>query len=230
VWKNKSKSFFNTQPDFRLFLNEYVRKAFSFYDNIPYGYRDMGIPAEWLQPEMNHPEKEYDFIYTGDCSPFRELERLLNCFSTGALQQHSLLIVGKDYEPLQEVYRQHSNIMFTGPVPYNDIPTWLRKARYGINFIADKEPINRQTSTKLLDYAACGLPVITTRYQWMEQFHQRQGGNYFYLSPDLSNFNWEAIKQFDYASPDLAEWTWDKQIRKSGVLEFLKARFPEIGF
>ena len=46
--KDFVKSFVNTQPDFRIFQNEFVRQSFHFQDNIPYGFRDMGIPSEWL--------------------------------------------------------------------------------------------------------------------------------------------------------------------------------------
>jgi glycosyltransferase involved in cell wall biosynthesis len=230
VWKNKSKSFFNAQPDFRLFLNQYVKKTFGFHDRIPFGFRDMGLPAGWLQPTKINPDKEYDFVYIGDLSPFRQPEILLDCFSTGNMKKRSLLVIGKDYHEIKEIYQEYRNIHFTGPVTYLEIPAYLEKARFGINFIIDKEPVNQQTSTKLLDYAACRLPIVTTDYAWIKQFQEQNGGDYFYLRADLSNFTWENVSSFNYTFPDLTEWTWEKQIRKSGVLEFLELKFPEIKF
>ena len=64
----------------------------------------------------------------------------------------------------------------------------------------------------------------------MEQFEKNVGGRYFYLDNDLQNFTWETISAFNYDFPDLSEWTWDKQIRQSGVLEFLQSIFPELEF
>jgi glycosyltransferase involved in cell wall biosynthesis len=230
AWKNKSKSFFNAQPDFRLFLNPYVKKAFAFHDRIPFGYRDMGLPESWLLHKPPHQEKEYDFVYIGDLSPFRQPELLLDSFTTGNLQKRTLLVIGKDYHDLKEMYDRQRNIHFIGPVSYSEIPSYLEKARFGINFIVDKEPVNQQTSTKLLDYAACELPIVTTDYAWMRNFQKKNGGEYFYLSPDLSNFTWENVQSFQYSFPDLRDWTWEKQIRKSGVLEFLETKFPELSF
>jgi glycosyltransferase involved in cell wall biosynthesis len=228
--KNRGKSFFNARPDFRLFLNEYVRKAFPFHDRIPFGYRDMGVPEQWLQTDPFLYEREYDFIYTGDISPVRQPELLLNCFSTGAMKGRTLLLIGKDYEYLQAAYAGFDNIVFTGPFPYDNMNAHILKARFGINFMIDKEPFNRQTSTKLLEYAALGLPVITTKYAWVEQFQQQYGGNFFYLEPDLSNFSWEKVHNFPFSKPCLKALTWERQIRQSGVLDFLESKFPELKF
>jgi glycosyltransferase involved in cell wall biosynthesis len=229
-WKNLGKSFFNAQPDFRLFLNEYVKKEFGFHDRVPFGFREMGLADEWLHPVRQNSDKEYDFVYTGSLSTFREPELLFNCFSSGTMKKHTLLVIGKDYHELKEIYQKTRNIHFTGPVSHHEIPALLEKARYGVNFIVDKEPINRQTSTKLLEYAACRLPVVSTEYPWVKEFQQQYGGNYFYLQPDLSNFTWENVTNFNYSFPDLTDWTWENQIRKSGVLTFLESKFPDIKF
>jgi glycosyltransferase involved in cell wall biosynthesis len=223
--KNRWKSFFNTQPDYRLFLNEYVRKAYSFHDHIPFGYRDMGVPGQWLaaDPVMRH--KEYDFVYAGDCSPVRRLDQLLNCFSTGPLRDKTLLLIGQEYGYLQAAYAGYHNIVFMGPLPHHTIDTYIARARYGINYVIDAEPFNQQTSVKLLEYAALNLPIVTTRYAWIEQFQQQYGGNFFYLAPDLSNFTWDAVFNFGYVSPQLKQWSWEQQIRQSGVLGFLESRF-----
>lgn len=229
-WKDMYKTFFNAQPDFRLFLNEYVRKAFNFHDHIPFGYRDMGVPESWLLTAPFLHERDYDFVYTGDMSPVRQPELLLNCFSTGAMKDRTLLVIAKEYEQLQEAYSAHKNIVFIGPLPYHDMNTYILKARFGINYMIDKEPFNQQTSTKLLEYAALGMPVISTRYAWVERFQQQYGGNFFYLEPDLSNFTWEQVNNFPYLKPDMQQLTWERQIRRSGVLAFLESKFPEIRF
>jgi glycosyltransferase involved in cell wall biosynthesis len=229
-WKNWWKSFFNAQPDFRLFLNEYVRKAFNFHDTIPFGYRDMGVPEHWLLTDPFLHEREYDFVYTGDLSPVRMPENLLNCFSTGAMKDKTLLLIGKDYEDLQNAYGEYQNIVFMGPLPYSSMDSYILKARFGINYMIDKEPFNRQTSTKLLEYAALGLPIITTRYAWAEEFQQQYGGNFFYMEADCSNFTWEAVSEFPFSKPDVEGLTWENQIRNSGVLAFLEAKFPDLKF
>lgn len=223
--KNLYKKLFNARPDYRLFLNGYVRDALGFRDEVPHGLRDMGIPASWLRQALPPKEKQYDFVYAGEWKR-RGIERLLDLFSQGSLRAHSLLIVSKDYEPLTARYAPASNITFTGPVPHNDVRTLIGQARYAINFMPDKPPFNRQTSTKLLEYASCQTPVITSDYEWVRGFQQQYGGRFFYLAKDLSNLSWAAVQQFDYGFPDLSAWTWEQQLLRSGVVDFLSRRFP----
>lgn len=219
-----SKKILNVKPDFRLFLNQYVHKRFAFSDNIPFGYRDMGVKAEWLAPNGKTPVAfKYDFVYLGDVSPARHPEKLLDVFAKSSMMDRTLLIISDNYSGLQASYRDYRNIIFKGPYEHSVIRSMLPEAQYGINYIIDKEPFNCQTSTKLLEYAACGLPVVSTQYKWIEEFESKYGGQYYYLNHDLSNFIWEDIEKFNFSSPDLSDWTWEKQIRASGVLEFLNS-------
>jgi glycosyltransferase involved in cell wall biosynthesis len=227
-WKDWVKSFMNAQPDYRLFQNEFVKNCMKFHDSIPWGYRDLGVPEEWLKLPPNLP-KEYDFIYIGDTSVKRNMKTLFNKF-TEELRDRSLLVLSHRYEELQQEYKAYSNIFFKGPVQKHQVREYLLKSKFAINYITNIEPFNQQTSTKLLEYISCRVPVITTDYNWMRIFEQQNGGRYFYLDKNLENFNWSAVNDFSYDFPDLSEWTWEKQIRKSGVLHFLEANFPELKF
>lgn len=220
--KNLGKRWLNVEPDYRLFLNEYVRRSFSFDDDVPYGFRDMGIQEQWFRYAASPSSNEFDFVYLGDLSPVREPEKLLNCFASGSLQDRSILVIGKEYQLLQEKYQASPNIRFIGPLPYEEVPAQLKRARFGINFMIDKEPLNQQTSTKFLEYLAVGLPVVSTHYDWVMRFEEKYGGSYCYVQQDLSDLNWERICSVVYASPDLRSWTWEQQIRNSGVLDLIE--------
>jgi hypothetical protein len=229
--KDRVKKYINTQPDFRLFLNEYVRSQLQFNDHCPWGYRDMGLHPSWLTPPAEPVKKEYDFVYCGSVTKDIAIHRLLNHFLPSApMARHSLLVVSRNYETLQQQYKAASNIQFTGPVPHHDVLHFIRKSHFAINYKPDIEPHSYQTVTKLLEYVACKTPVITTTLPWITQFQQRYGGNFFYLEPDLSNFTWQALQQFNFSFSDLSEWTWEKQIRGSGVLSFLESKFEGLKF
>lgn len=229
-WKDFYKSFINTQPDARIYQNEFVKRAFNIKDRQPFFYCHVGVPDEWLNTVAPTGNKIYDFIYVGDLSPKRQPELLLNCFTRGSLQQQTLLVLGKEYDSLQQLYRNNTNIIFKGPVPRSEVRSFIEDARFGINYIPDLKPFNQLTPTKFLEYAACGIPVITTDYNWIRKFAQQYGGSYFFLAPDFSNFTWENVNNFTYANPDLTEWTTEALIRKSGILEFLESKFPEVKF
>src|SRR5687767_8684100 len=221
--KDFLKSCFNAKPDYRLFLNNYVKESLHFNDQVPSGFRDMGIDPSMFFPEPDR-DKVFDFVYTGNVHYTRRLTKLLNCFSSGALKDRSLLILSRDYEHLQQQYARYKNIFLKGPVSSGEVCGYINSARFAINYIPDVRPYNSQTSTKLLEYAACQIPIITTSYHWMSDFQLNYGGQYFFLENDLSNLQWDAVNRFDYAFPQLSEWEWEKQIAGSGVVGFLEDR------
>ena len=222
--KDLVKRKINAKPDFRIFNNDYVRQQLAFRDTIPEGIRDFGIDPEPVQIATG--KKEYDFVYTGSVAAHRKLGALCRCFTHGALREHSLLILSNQYEPLVKQMSSHRNIIFAGPVPHREVRNYLMKAAYGINYTVDEPPFNHQTSAKLIEYAAAGLPVITNSYAWVNAFEQKSGGAFFMIDNDFSNLTWEQVNNFNYKRPDLSGWTWEEQIRKSGVVEFLRSKFP----
>jgi glycosyltransferase involved in cell wall biosynthesis len=227
--KDFLKRIYNQQPDYRLFLNLYVKQRLGFKDNIPFGLRDMGV-ADLFFVSNKNIEKEYDFIYTGSVAPERQIEKLLDRFTRKDLQMHSLLIVSKDYHRIARHFAPFSNIHFEGPVTHEVVAGHIAKARFCINYMPDKEPFNQQTPVKLLEYLSLQIPVISSRYSWAEQFQRRYGGEFFFLEKDLSNFTWENITRHNYSFPDMHAWKWEKQIRESGILEFLQSKFRALQF
>jgi glycosyltransferase involved in cell wall biosynthesis len=223
--KNAVKRMISVQPDHRVFQNEYVKNALGFNDGVAHSYRDMGIPAHWLEPPDER--KEFDFIYTGELWQ-RGLDRVLHAFAYGAMKTHSLLIVSRDYQQVSDSLKDVKNIVFAGPVPHDEVRTLIAKSRFALNIMPDAAPFNRQTSTKLLEYCACRVPVITSDYEWVRKFARANGGNFFFLTKELANFSWENITRFNYSFPDLGKWTWEQQIQRSGIPALLAKKFPEL--
>jgi glycosyltransferase involved in cell wall biosynthesis len=220
--KNRFKSIFNTKPDFRLFLNDYVRNCFHFNDGIPWGTRDMGIDPGLAVCGM--VEKKYDFIYTGSVKADRKVTDLLNRFIQKDLSSRTLLILSRDYEYIANEYRNYSNIMFRGPVSKQEVAKYLSESRFAINYIPDCEPYNKQTSTKFLEYQQFNLPVITTDYPWLRDFEHKYGGKFFKIDPSVKNLNWDELLSFPFRSGNLSSWSWEKKIEGSGVLEWLHSK------
>ena len=218
--KDFLKSKMTPRPDFRIYLNEYVREQMNIHDEVPFGYRDMGISNLFFQPADNG-NKEFDFVYSGNLSSNRNIDSLLHVFEQGALKDRSILVLGNDETGLATVFHNCRNIFFQPAVYWEQVPSFLAKATYAVNFIPDREPFNAQTSTKFLEYSAMKMPVISTNYFWISEFQERYGGNYFLLKEDFSNFSWARIRSFPFESPDLRSWTWNERIRASGIMEFL---------
>lgn len=226
--KDRVKRYYNTQPDFRLFLNEYVQQQFNFRDGVPMGFRDMGITPGLMLGAEQAADKVYDFIYCGSVTKDIRFDRILDRFLPGAsMAGHTILVLSMNFEHLADKYRENSNIVFKGPVKHEAVGQHLQKARFAISYKPDIEPHNHQTVTKLLEYAAYKVPIITSDLAWVRSFGKQYGGQFFYLAPDFSNFSMEALEQFSFEFPDLTSWTWEQQMRKSGVIEFLASKFPE---
>lgn len=215
-FKNFIKSNFNVKPSLRLFLNEEVRSQFNFSDDIPYIIRDMGIHKSFFRQKKK--VKKFDFVYLGSVSKERDTQKLLFFFSK-KLRSHTLLIIGEVPNELLEIIKFSSNIYLTGRVPLNEVARLASQARYGINYMPNKYPFNIQTSTKLLEYCALGLKIITTEYEWVNNFEQKNQSSFFKLKVDLSNFEINEIENFNFITPNLEELEWNKLFDGIGLFE-----------
>ena len=185
---------------------------------------NVGIDKELLNVSFPEPKKVWDFVFMGGITADMNFERLLNHFAQGKLKTKSLLVISNHFEPLQTRYQKYTNIIFKGPLNQKEVYVYLRQARFAINYKPLKEPYLHQTSTKILEYAACRIPILTTKTPWAERFEKESGSWHYYIEEDLSNLDWETINQFEYKFPDLSTYTWEEQIRRSGVLEFIGSR------
>jgi glycosyltransferase involved in cell wall biosynthesis len=67
----------------------------------------------------------------------------------------------------QDRFLSAPNLFFPGPVNHEDLPPYLQYADIGIiPFNKEKYPslVNSISPIKLLEYMACGLPVISTKW------------------------------------------------------------------
>ena len=225
--KDVLKKRLNSKPDFRLFLNQFVAEQFRFRDGIPFGFRNMGVNLAQFENDQSRVEKKFDFIYVGELTN-RRIERVIELFAKGILSQRSLTILSHNFNQLKMKYRSFTTIHFIGPVAPKDVAKYLSQSRFGLNLIPNQAPYNQQTSTKLLEYAAAKLPIISNDYAWVRNFQSEYGGEFYYVDEDFSNLSWERVNAFSYSWPDLADWTWEHQIHASTVLEFLESKIPSL--
>lgn len=217
--KNNLKKWLNPKPNLRVFLNQAVRQGFNFNDDIEFCYRDMGIDERFLS--VKSEEKEYDFVYVGSICKGRGMDRFLAEFTRKP--QGKLCLIGNVEDDIYNEYKHNKDLVFTGSVPYGEVPIIASKAVYGINYIPDKYPFNIQTSTKLLEYLALGLKVITTDYQWVRDFEKRHGCSFYKLNLKQDGFNRDYIKSYDYKSNFAVEnHLWDVVLENSGLKEQIR--------
>lgn len=211
--KNCIKKAFNIRPELRIFLNKNVKEEFNFNDAVPYVYRDMGVDDCFF---IKNDNKNYDFVYVGEMSVERGITKILEKFAKD-LNTQSLLMVGEPEKLIYEKYKNFKNIIFTGRVRYKEVPQIASQAEYAINYIPDKYPYNLQTSTKLLEYVAMNLKIVTTNYKWVNEFEKEKGTQFYKISQDIRELMPQNLKKFNFNITDISNMTWVKVLEETNL-------------
>ena len=220
--KNTLKKIYNQKPIRRVFLNANVHADFGFQDDIPFRLRDMGVDTCFFETRNQNIDiqKNYDFVYMGSVSKDRGILNALDLFN-GPLQKSTLLVIGNVPAEIAKHYQKRGNIHFTGKVSNIEVPELAVQARIGINMMPLRYPLIHQTSTKLLEYCALGLDIVSTRYPWSDNFAHERGADFLWINEDASNLTEQAIEKFSFKTPDVNDLNWEVVIQKSGVFDFL---------
>ena len=163
-------------------------------------------------------KKEYDFVYVGAINKSRKVDKLLAKFKN-EYKNKTLLVIGHIEKEWIDAFNA-PNIIFTGRLNYNDVAQTAGLAQYGINYIPNEYPYNRQTSTKLLEYLAMGLKVVTNDYFWVRNFEKSRNVNFFKIDENM-NIDFEKLNSFNFKSCDMSDLTWENILLNSGIRESL---------
>jgi len=108
-------------------------------------------------------------IYVGAVYPQRRLENLLTGFKRVVKDCNTarLLIVGggpdlKRLSGMAERLNIDDNVIFTGYVPYYDVPNFMRASDVAVSFVPITAEYNYQPPVKTMEYLASGLPTVAT--------------------------------------------------------------------
>ncbi|MDH6019774.1 glycosyltransferase family protein [Vibrio splendidus] len=196
--KDVFKRLFNKKSRIPIALNEYVRDRLL----MPKGtlLRPMGYFKELVKERGCI---EYDVVYSGT------LKRpgVIDCLKGMARHGFHVAVIGSDDD-------LGDNITSLGRLSLEEVYEIYSKSNYGLNFTPNCFPYNKQDSTKVIEYCAAGLKVITNRYEWVESFERKIGATFFYIDDGYSK---EDISDFDFCTPLLKEYDWFNIIESSGL-------------
>ena len=192
--KDILKRLINIKANFYIFLNEEVRKNLWFSKKTPYLIRGMGYNRDDFAA-YSTCDKIYDVVYCGSFRPGvpEALYRLADLGLTVALVGFETTI-------------PHPNIHAWGRVHPSEARQIIAKSRYGLNYTPDVFPLNIQDSTKIIEYCAAGLGVITNRYKWVNEFEAERQGRFLSLN-HINSIN--DVIDFDYVVPDVSDLSWE---------------------
>jgi hypothetical protein len=213
-------------PSLRVFLNQTVSEKFLKL-NILSGQtrfllRDMGVDSRFLKAGIASKQagtrKKYTFVYIGSTDRKRRFESLLQQLCT---LREPTLIIGKKPKHISAL---PDWIDFTGPIPYEEVPNLATEAEYGLNFVPDTPPYSFQTSTKLIEYCALGLKVITSEHGPSLRFEYEREAAFFHLG---SKLDFSGYRDFAYKTPSVDDLEWSRVIEASKIFDFIESR--EVG-
>ena len=204
--KDQVKHWTQPRPDYRIYQNGWVRERMGFADGVPHALRDMGVAEHFFETPPHSTTPEFDLVYLGEMSRLLAFIPVLQAID---LVGRSLLLVGDVPEALQT--HLLPNVTCTGRVAQTQVPQHLRRARFGLNLIPNAAPFQQQTSTKVLEYCAVGLRVVSNAYPWVRYFIAQHKANFYLLRDDPSslatNFG-EALEAYPYEVPDVHALAW----------------------
>jgi len=126
-----------------------------------------GVDPERFRPEGDaRSDRRFTVGFVGSLKPWHDLATLASAFCI-LLRGHPearLLVVGdgrerQSLEHLVESLGIASSVHFSGAVRPEEVPQWIREMDIGIAPYA-KDAANYFSPLKILEYMACGLPVL----------------------------------------------------------------------
>ena len=206
--KDQVKHWTQPLPDYRIYQNGCVRERMGFADSVPQALRDMGVAEYFFDASLHTPAPEFDLVYLGEISRLLAFIPVLQSIDAAG---RSLLLVGDVPAKLEK--ELPPNVTCTGRVDHAQVPIQLRRARFGLNLVPNSKPFQHQTSTKILEYCAAGLRVVSNAYPWVRYFMAQHKANFYLLNddaPSLATSFGEALEAYPYVVPDMRALEWSQ--------------------
>lgn len=205
-FKDFLKRVVNVRGQLYIFLNEDVREKLWFSRKTNYITRRMGFSPKLVNESSS--KKEFDIIY---CGSYREgvLAQIYRLAELGLV----IALVGFDHQPT------HYNVKCFGKVSTEQAMKLIGKSKIGLNYTPDIFPYNIQDSTKVIEYCALNLGVITNRYKWIDEFEKNINAKFLNIDDIESR---DDIITFDFNTPNISFLTWSAILDSSNILEKIR--------
>ncbi|MBF7072244.1 glycosyltransferase [Glaciecola sp. MH2013] len=219
--KDKLKRLLHPKPTYRIFLNKWVERQFNFKDKVPSFYRDMGVPDYFFNTE--HSEKTYDFIYVGETSRLLAFHAELSALNQAG---KSLAIIGSFDKSVEDLVSTLPHVELLGRKKQSEIPYFLSRAKTGLNLMPTERPYVYQTATKVYEYLAAGLPILSNSYQWIDDLASKHNETIVVKKQLDIKESWlqvdSALINFHPAKNGLEVYSWHAQLNSFGLFQALK--------
>ncbi len=177
--------------------------------------KDMDLIDKDTGLKENYSIREDDILlgYVGAISSMRELSFILSAFEQ-LPDNYRLMFVGDGddrvcLEELSGKYGLKDRVIFTGKVPHNSIVSYISLFDVGLCHLPDRFVFRHSFPMKILEYLACGIPVLASDIKAHSDIAARNKNIYLYNnkttfidqlknieyipSEDIDSYSWEAV-------------------------------------
>lgn len=221
-FKDGLKHWINARPDVRIFLNRDVEQVMGFRDALPKFYLDMGIPSSVLRVRDESIPVEYDWVYVGAMSFERRTHDMLDAFIASRKSNERFALVGMAEKELRERYQGHPQLEFFGKVPQIDAFRFVRKSRVAVCYFPDHRPHCFQTPTKMLEYAALGIPIVANRSRSNLRTAAQLGIEVNWSDSSIFSQLPTPLNLDRSVGFDASKLLWKHRFAESGILSYLE--------
>ena len=185
-------------------------------------YRADSSTAQMSRSALGIPEDAKVAVYLGSFFYFSGLKELVTSFLTFANPDEYLLLVGggeldEELRKLGSTHAKAKQLIFTGFVPFELVTSYLQIADVAVNPMEPTLVSNSALPNKVIQYLACGLPVVSTRLDGLRAVFSELADLHLVSSPGEV---WSAAMSIVNQKPD-----GSKQINPDQVNELLQERF-----
>lgn len=164
---------------------------------IPLGANVSRFTKVGAERPLNIPREFYEnnclLIYQGAIAPQRRIDLMVEAFAKAlsTISKIRLLIVG-DGAALEDIKLAVARlgidefVIFTGQVPYEEMPSYMGLADIAISYIPITALYEHQPALKAVEYLAAGLPVVATD----------GGSNRYFITDEVGEFSDDTIDAF----------------------------------
>lgn len=128
-----------------------------------------------------------------------------------------MLIGGRDaIDNLKELSKKlkiEKNIIFTGNIPHNEIPKYISAFDWGLAQLPNNFIHRNNFSLKILEYLACGIPVLASKIKSNEEIAKKINEVYIYRnSKDIKSI---LNKHSKFVMPEnIKDYSWPSLVDK----------------